>query len=152
MRKDNVINFIFNVFTPLILGAIMGLLTKDDYSYLDSINRTIMVPNIVFPIVWSILYLLQGIWYHLYLKMENEPKIDTIYWLSILVNLLFMPLLFTFKQPILAMIDVIVLIFLIGYLFFYSLGKKYKIGYLYLPYLLWLIVAFSLMLDILIHN
>ena len=61
MKKNQVINFVFNVFTPLILGAIVGFLTKNDYSYLDSLNRTIIIPPIVFPIVWSILYLLQGI-------------------------------------------------------------------------------------------
>ena len=153
MKKNQVINFVFNVFTPLILGAIVGFLTKNDYSYLESLNRTIIIPPIVFPIVWSILYLLQGIWYHLFLKIEPEnDKIESIYWGSIAANLLFTPLLFTFQFPVFAFIDVIVLVLLIGYLFFYSLSKKYKIAYLYVPYMLWLMLATALMFDILLHN
>ena len=153
MKKNQVINFVFNVFTPLILGAIVGFLTKNDYSYLESLNRTIIIPPIVFPIVWSILYLLQGIWYHLFLKIEpDNDKIESIYWGSIAVNLLFTPLLFTFQFPVFAFIDVIILVLLIGYLFFYSLSKKYKIAYLYVPYMLWLMLATALMFDILLHN
>ena len=152
MNKEKVKDFIFNVFSPVALGAVVGLLTKDDFSYLDTLNRKINIPNITFPIVWTGLYLLQGIWYNQYLKLEDNKTIKTIYWASIAVNLLFTPILFTFHLPLLAMIDVIVLIGLIGYLFFYCLKKKYKIAYLYLPYMIWLIIAFSLMLDILIHN
>lgn len=152
MNKGKVKEFIFNVFSPLLLGSVIGLLTKDDFSYLDTLNRKINIPNIVFPIVWSGLYLLQGVWYNQYLKLENNKTIRFIYWTSIAVNLLFTPILFTYQLPSLAIIDVIVLICLIGYLFFYCITKKYKIAYLYLPYMIWLIIAFSLMVDILIHN
>lgn len=153
MKKEKIIRFIFNVFTPLILGSIIGLLTMDSFSYLEQLNRKIVVPPIVFPIVWSILYLLQGIWYYLYKKIgDKNEKITQVYWLFIIVNLLFTPLLFVFHLNILALIDVILLMILIGILFVHSLNKKYKIAYLYIPYLLWLVVAFSLMIDIVVHN
>lgn len=152
MRKEKIINFIVSVFIPIILGTFVGLLFKDDFDYIESLNRVIKVPTIVFPIVWSILYLLQGIWYFLYLKKERNQNIIAIYWASVLVNLLFTPILFSFHLNLLATIIVITLLALIGYLFYYSLKKDYKFGYFYVPYLLWLIVALSLMVDILIHN
>ena len=45
MNKGKVKEFIFNVFSPLLLGSVIGLLTKDDFSYLDTLNRKINIPN-----------------------------------------------------------------------------------------------------------
>lgn len=75
-----------------------------------------------------------------------------VYWISIVVNLLYTPVFFNLHLNYLSTLIVISLIGLIGYLFVYSNKKKYKIAYLYVPYLLWLTVALTLMIDILIHN
>ena len=65
--KEKIINFIY-IFLPLILGSFIGLLIHD-YSYYDTLSKPILAPSeIVFPIVWSILYLINIIKYlHIYL-------------------------------------------------------------------------------------
>ncbi len=152
MKKIIIIQFIINVFTPILLGIIIGLVYKDDFSYILSLNRTIKVPSVIFPIIWSVLYLLQGLWYQFYLKKEKNDTIITVYWMSIIINLLYTPLFFNLHLNILSTFIVIILIALIGYLFAYSLIKKYNFWYLYIPYLTWLTFALILMMDIIIHN
>lgn len=152
MKKIIIIQFIINVFTPILLGTIIGLVYKDDFNYILSLNRTIKVPSVIFPIIWSILYLLQGLWYQLYLTKEKKDTVITVYWMSIIINLLYTPLFFNLHLNILSTFIVIILITLIGYLFTYSLIKKFKFWYLYIPYLTWLIFALILMMDIIIHN
>lgn len=152
MKKQKVIQFIINVFTPILLGTLIGLVYKDDFNYVSSLNRVIKFPSILFPIIWSVLYLLQGLWYYFYLKKEKNTTVMYAYWISIVVNLLYTPVFFNLHLNYLSTLIVISLIVLIWYLFVYSNKKKYKIAYLYVPYLLWLTVALTLMIDILIHN
>ena len=62
---------LFYIFFPLIVGGIVGFLTKDyiDYSSLD--KPPLSPPKIIFPVMWSIIYLLMGISYYLYKRDYN---------------------------------------------------------------------------------
>lgn len=153
MNKKEILKIAFYTLLPIILGSIVGFAVKDDYEYIESLNKVINIPTIVFPIVWSILYILMGIWSYLYDHEYPEDNMTlSIYWISLFVNLLFSPLLFIFEQNVLATIDVVVLIVMVGYLFWKTLKNNNKFAYLLLPYLLWLFTALTLMIDILIHN
>lgn len=98
-------------------------------------------PGILFPIVWTILYVLMGISAY---KISNEPNNKQalkIYYIQLVINALW-PLfffrlnwfLFSFLWIILLIVTVIYMIYL-----FYKLNKKASI--LQIPYLLWLIFA-----------
>lgn len=153
MNKKKIFNLVFYLAIPLIFSGIISFVIRDDFSYLDTLNRKIVVPQVVFPIVWSILYIFMGLWAYFYSRdYPTDKRTMVIYWLSLVINLLFSPILFTMHQHLLATIDVAVLFFMILYLFIKTLNKKKKYAYYYVPYLLWLILAFSLMLDILLHN
>lgn len=152
MNKKEIAKIAFYVLFPLALGSIVGFLVKNDFSYLETLNRTIIIPQIVFPIAWTILYVTMGIWAYLYDRDFDDNKILSIYYIALLFNLLFSIVLFTLEMPLLAFIDVVVLIIMIGFLFIKTLKNEKKYGFILLPYLLWLFVALSLMIDILIHN
>lgn len=152
MNKKEIGKIAFYVLFPLVLGSIVGFLVKNDFSYLETLNRTIIIPPIVFPIAWTILYVTMGIWAYLYDRDFDDNKILSIYYIALLFNLLFSIVLFTLEMPLLAFIDVVILIIMIGYLFIKTLKNEKKYGFILLPYLLWLFVALSLIIDILIHN
>lgn len=152
MNKKEIGKIAFYVLFPLVLGSIVGFLVKNDFSYLETLNRTIIIPPIVFQIAWTILYVTMGIWAYLYDRDFDDNKILSIYYIALLFNLLFSIVLFTLEMPLLAFIDVVVLIIMIGFLFIKTLKNEKKYGFILLPYLLWLFVALSLMIDILIHN
>lgn len=153
MKVINWKHLIFNILLPLILGSIVGLISKDDFNYLETINRHIIIPNIVFPIVWSVLYVLMGLWSYYYEENHPQDKVTiTLYYISLLVNIAFTPILFILHLNVLALIDVAILLILITYLFVKSLIKKDKFSYLLVPYVIWLCLALSLMVDIVASN
>ena len=65
---------------PLLLGAIVGILTSGGTSGYEG-----LVPAWIFPIVWSILYILMG--YSSYLVRDNK-RLMNIYKLNLAVNLI----------------------------------------------------------------
>ena len=57
--KEKIKNLLY-IFGPLLLGGLVGLLTKNSMEYNTLIKPPFSPPNNTFPIVWSILYLLIG--------------------------------------------------------------------------------------------
>ena len=149
MKKINYKSLIKNLLIPIGSGAIIGFLARKDFNYIDTLNRSIDIPVIVFPIVWALLYILMGIWAY-YDEKEYDGTSNTLYYLSLILNLLFVPLLFTFHKILFSLILVSVLLLIIIVLFIKTVRKKY--GYLLLPYILWLVFALVLMIDLFIKN
>ena len=150
MRNNELGNKLFHILMPILLGTVVGIIFKDYNSYIETLERTIKVPAIIFPIVWSILYFLIGIWFYFF-GMEASTKKKILYYVLLGVNLLFTPVLFYFKNIPFAFVLTLVLLAGNTYLFFYSI-KINKKGYILLPYLIWLVFANVLMIDLLINN
>lgn len=130
------------ILIPLILGTIVGLLTTPN-SNIDSI-----LPPWIFPIVWTILYILMGI--SSYLIYEETNEISKIYITQLIVNLLWSFIFFKFKLFTLAFIWILLLILLVIIMIREFLLKKELSGYLQIPYLIWLIIAAILNLTFII--
>ena len=62
---------IFHALLPLIIGGIVGMLTSSSMNYNDLVKPVLSPPGIVFPIVWTIIYLLIGISY-IHLKEKKK--------------------------------------------------------------------------------
>ena len=112
-------------------------------------------PDYVFGIVWPILYLLMFISVTMvYLDKKCFPYCYpiTIFFVQLGLNLIWTTIFFRLKMPLLALIDLILIFSLTSYTFslFFEINKI--AAYLLIPYLLWLIVAFSLNLYIVIKN
>lgn len=150
MKHIEIKELAIDILIPVASGTLVGLIFKDYTSSIEEFNRSIVVPPIIFPIVWSVLYILMGVWFYFF-GMEASTKQKIYYYALLGVNLLFTPVLFYFKNITLSL--VITLILLIGnsYLFINYL-KKDKKSYILLPYLIWLVVANVLMLDLFINN
>ncbi len=150
MKRIEIKDLVINILIPVASGTLVGLIFKDYTSSIEEFNRSIVVPPIIFPIVWSVLYILMGVWFYFF-GMEASTKQKIYYYALLGVNLLFTPVLFYFKNITFSL--VITLILLIGnsYLFITYL-KKDKKSYILLPYLIWLVVANVLMLDLFINN
>lgn len=124
---------ILYAFIPLILGGIVGFITSKESSNYDGI-----VPGIVFPIVWSILYILMGI--SSYLIRDNKELIN-IYKVNLVVNLLWPIIFFSFGFKVFAFFWILVLLLIVGYMTYRFYNINRTSGYLLIPYVLWLIFA-----------
>lgn len=143
---------LFYIFFPLIIGGIVGFIIKDYIDY-SSLNKPpLSPPKIIFPIMWSIIYLLMGISYFLFIREHNNSKLSLIYYLQLFVNALWSVIFFVFKWRFISIIWIILLVILIDKLII--MIKKYnKISvYMLLPYLIWSIFATYLTIGIYILN
>lgn len=138
---------------PIIGGAIVGLITSGYMDYSDMVKPPLSPPGIVFPIVWTILYILMGISYFLATKDNEENKeLDQIYLLQLLVNFMWPIIFFVLEMYFTAFLWIILLLILV-IVMIKELLKVNKIsGYLQIPYLIWLLFAIYLNLGITLLN
>ena len=63
MKKEKIKNIIIAILIPLIGGIIISLLTRNGVNNYteNSIKPSFAPPKILFPIVWSVLYILMGL-------------------------------------------------------------------------------------------
>ena len=120
-----------------------------------TLNRPPLSPSgIVFPIAWSILYLLMAI--SLYIVSETKSldieKSYLIYIAQLIVNSLWTLLFFGLKLRLFSFIWIILLIILVIIMIKNFYDKNKLSGLLQIPYLLWLIFAGYLNLMIYILN
>ena len=144
---------LFYLFTPLICGSIIGFLTKDFISNANYIKPPLNPPDFIFPIVWTILYLLMGISYLIF-KNNNfyTKKESTIYYFQLIVNLLWTIIFFVFKWYLFAIFWTILLLVSVIYLFKLFYDKTKISAYLNIPYIIWLIFATYLTIAIYFLN
>ena len=112
-------------------------------------------PNYVFGIIWPILYILMIISVILVYKDKKcypycSPM--TIFLLQLGLNLIWTTIFFKLRMPIIALIDLILILGLTIYTFFLFYDINKIASYLLIPYILWLCVAFSLNSYIVIYN
>lgn len=138
---------------PIIVGAIVGLITSGYMDYRDMIKPPLSPPGIVFPIAWTILYILMGISYFLATKdNEDNKELDQIYLLQLLVNFMWPIIFFVLEMYFTAFLWIILLLILV-IVMIKELLKVNKIsGYLQIPYLIWLLFATYLNLGITLLN
>lgn len=124
------------VFLPLILGTIIGQLINSNISQFKNLP-----PSSIFPIIWSILYILMGISIYIILKYPNNKKSTLIFIIQLILNLTWPMIFFTFQAFNLAFAWIIVLIILVSIMIFefYKLNKL--ASYIQIPYLVWLLIA-----------
>jgi len=112
-------------------------------------------PDYVFGIVWPILYTLMAFAFVIAWKDEKcHPYCPalTFFLIQLLLNLSWTTIFFKFKMPIFALFDLIgTLVFTI--ISYYSFLKINTLASnLLIPYILWLLLAFSLNLYIVVNN
>jgi tryptophan-rich sensory protein len=141
---------------PLAVGASSALITMDAMKSFDSLNKPpLSPPAFLFPIVWSILYVLMGIAAYLVLNSNKPARTRTaltVYGVQLFFNFLWSILFFNLKAYLFAFIWLVLLLILIiitAYLFF---GINKAAGYLMIPYILWVTFAGYLNLAIYLLN
>jgi tryptophan-rich sensory protein len=144
---------IFRIFLPIFIGLIIGLIISNNINYTNLIKPPLSPPKIIFPIAWTIIYILMGISYYIYRKNNYYNNKDIfIYYLQLFINSLWSIIFFIWKLRLLAIIWIILLLFVVILLLkiFYQNNKISF--YLNIPYLIWIIFATYLTIGIYILN
>ena len=137
----NVVRFLMY----LLPWFISSIIFRVDTSFYDSINKPFFAPpGIVFPIVWTILYILIAI------GIYNNKNKNIEYYKSLIINYfsnqIYTFLFFVIKSPFIAFIDTLVV--LISSLFLYNETKSKW----FIPYIIWNVFATILSLSVYLLN
>lgn len=142
-----------SILIPVILGGIVGLIISGAIDYNTLQKPPLAPPSVLFPIVWTILYILMGVSYGI-LKDKSlvNDKTQRIYYLQLFVNLLWPIAFFTLEWRLFAFIWIILLDILV-FTMIMEFYKKNKVsGLLQIPYLIWLLFATYLNLAVYLLN
>lgn len=132
-KKIDYKKLILYIAVPLVLGGIVGLLNKGSFSSYNG-----FVPKWIFPVVWTILYILMGISSYL---IRGNDKLTKIYIINLVVNLVWPFLFFLFNMKTLAFFWILLLIVVVGVMI-YEFYKENKLSaYLLIPYIIWTVFA-----------
>ena len=142
---------IIAILIPLLLGIIVSLFINTDI-YDVIIKPEISPPKIVFPIVWTILYILMGISNYIINKDNKKEVPNLIYYISLAINLIWPIIFFNAQEYLISLLIIIILIIFVA-LTIIEYFKTSKIsGYLQIPYIIWLLFALYLNYQVLILN
>lgn len=138
-------SLITSIAISLGVGATSAIITKDSMDIYKNINKPeLSPPPIIFPIVWTILFLFMGISaYLIYIsKSENNKQSALItYALQLIINFIWPILFFNNQLYLFAFIWLIILWFVVLRMItlFYKISKI--AGALQIPYICWLTFA-----------
>lgn len=151
-RRINFKTLAFHILVPIMLLFIILMLVPGYNDYFDSLEKPFpKVPGILFFGIYAFVYFVFGIAaYMVDMEEEANTKIFNYYYISLLINLLYIPIMFGTNNLLVGLLwSVLLLVFV-----FFSFKSFRKInktsGILFLIYLVFTIflVYYSLMIYI----
>lgn len=134
------------VAVPLIVGALSGIITSGAMDSFNSLEQPpLSPPSWLFPVVWTVLFILMGTAsYFALMSTGNQSDITSamvFYAIQLVFNFLWSVFFFNFGFLWFALIWLVVLwlLILITAVKFYALSPI--AGYLMIPYILWVSFA-----------
>lgn len=150
----NLKSFIVSILIPNLFGLFGSLIGNVSQGFDAMVKPYFMPPAIVFPIVWTILYILMGISSYIIYSSNSEDKKSalTIYSIQLIINSLWTFFFFNLEWYLFSFIWILIMIFFVVIMIY----KFYKInrlaGLLQLPYLVWLVFASILNFSVYLLN
>lgn len=129
--------FIIILLATFLIGVVPSLITGS--STLGLVLPQFYPPKIVFPIVWTILFILMTISIYLASKYDDMPYI--IYFIQLLLNAGWTIIFFGLKLRLFAFIWLLILLGVVIYMMISFFKYNKKSGYLLIPYVIWLLIA-----------
>ena len=156
--KQKLRPYIISVAAAVSVGIISALLTRGNMDiYKEVVTPPLSPPSFLFPIVWTVLYILMGISAAMIytnrkaLPKQKESALYT-YIASLIVNFLWSIIFFNIRAYFFAFIWLLLLLFLIIATFLQYRKINKNAAYLQIPYAVWVTFAGYLNLGIWILN
>ena len=130
-----------------IIGTLANIFISSDTWYMDLVKSPLNPPSYVFGIVWPILYVLMA-----FVSFRSADKIWTLFIPQLILNAAWSWMFFFMHAPLLALINITILIFLNQKILVILKNESKLLFWLYLPYVLWLSFAAFLNASIVFLN
>jgi tryptophan-rich sensory protein len=148
----SLILFFIITFSASFIGGLATISYKEPW-YSQLVKSSYNPPDWIFAPVWTTLYLMMtfAIWLF-WLSKKRDMNTIYIYFIHILFNTTWSVIFFAFHNILLALINLMILIWLIVVLILRYRRVNNVSAYLMIPYLLWSCYALFLNLNLLILN
>ena len=137
----------FLVILTSVIGSLANIYISSDTWYEELIKSPLNPPSYVFGIVWPILYAIMA-----FVSFKMAEKISTLFILQLLANAAWSWVFFYFHAPLIALVDISLLIYLNLKIISVIKVESSILFYMYLPYLIWLSFAAFLNASIVLLN
>lgn len=148
-------SLLINIAIPLAIGGISSLIVNNGFDNYSAVTKpSLSPPPWIFPVVWTILYILMGL--STYLIYEKDKNLNrnafAIYAVQLALNFIWPIFFFGFDAYLLSFIIlVLLLVFVVAMTInFYKENKL--AGLLQIPYLIWLLFAAYLNFSVFLLN
>ena len=131
----------------MLIGGLASSNTADDIWYQNLNKSPLNPPGFVFGIVWPFLYLLMSI-----SAYRTFDQTKNLFFIQLFFNALWSWLFFAFQLPMIALLNIWLLIYLNIKVNIKMFIEDKLSSFLYIPYVLWLLFASYLNLFIVINN
>jgi benzodiazapine receptor len=130
-----------------VIGSLANIFISSDTWYVDLIKSPLNPPSYIFGIVWPILYALMA-----FVSFKSADKIWPLFIPQLILNAAWSWIFFYMHAPLLALINISILIFLNQKILIILNKESRLLFWLYLPYVLWLTFAAFLNASIVFLN
>lgn len=150
-KKHNYWKLAITILVCETVGVISGLFTMNDIDiWYQSLHKPpFNPPAYIFAPVWATLYLMMGIAWWLILESDAlksyKSKAQSFFLLQLFLNFWWSILFFKFHSPVLALVDIILMIVSILFTIFSFAKISRSAAWLLVPYILW--VGFATVLN-----
>ncbi len=144
--KFDLTRFLTLLLIPLSVGAVSGVISGDGMDgFSEMAKPPLSPPGWLFPVVWTILFILMGVSSYLVASADVDPTQKRIalifYGIQLFFNFFWSIIFFNLEWYLFAFIWLIILwvLILVTTVLFWRISKL--AGYLLLPYLAWVTFA-----------
>ncbi len=155
--QNKIKSYVIGILIPVGVGLLSALLTRGSMDIYSTFNKPALAPPaILFPIVWTALYVLMGIGsvivFNSTANEKDKNQALTIYAVQLAVNFLWSILFFNLNAFLFSFIWLLLLwvLIILMIVIFYKINKTAAL--LQIPYLLWVTFAGYLNLSIYLLN
>lgn len=144
MKKGSAKPFVVSVLLNLLVSSFVGWATSGAMAEYESVQKSSLTPpSFVFPVVWTILYVLMGISAAMIYQSDSSQKKRalTLYVIQLIVNYIWSVIFFNLRMYDLAFFWLVLLWVLIAAMMISFRVINRKAALLQLPYLIWVTFA-----------
>ena len=156
IMRTNVKKLIFSIGIPLIGGGIIGFITTGAGAYEDMVKPPLSPPGWVFPVVWSILYIMMGIALYLVLISPQSDEVKSLskrtFASQLIINFLWPVIFFILKTYWAAVVTLGALIILVVITIVDFRKSDKRAALVLVPYLIWCLFALYLNIGVAVLN
>jgi tryptophan-rich sensory protein len=148
IRKKRIISFIICIAIVCFVAILGSIFTSPGVktSWYQSIKPDLTPPDWVFPIAWTVIFLLIGYsLYYAWQAKKHRAKVAILFGINFIFNVAWSYLYFGMQNPLYAFYDIIALWLSIDFMIFALLKIDKRSSLLLIPYFLW--VSFASILN-----